>query len=255
MRRRDAVLLSVAALMAFTLVACGVSGGAGETASGESDLTVLAASSLTDAFETAGKVYEKEHPDVQVKFSFAGSQDLAAQVSQGAPADVVVTADTETMDEIKSDTGDPSVIAKNRPVMVTAEGNPQGVESLDNLADPGTKTVLAAPEVPVGKYSQEVLDNAGVQVDPVSEEPNVRAVLSKVELGEADAGIVYATDAATAPDKVDTIAIPEDDNVVASYPAATVKGSEHPDEAAEFVQWLQGDEAQKILTDAGFDRP
>ncbi|MEV8333205.1 molybdate ABC transporter substrate-binding protein [Streptomyces niveus] len=225
------------------------------TGAPKADLTVLAASSLTDVFETAGAAYEKENPGTKVTFSFAGSQELAAQVQQGAPADALVTADTKTMDGLKGETGTPTVIAKNRLVIATGEGNPARIENLKDLADTKLKVVLAAPEVPVGRYSEQVLEAQKIDVKPVSEEPNVRAVLSKVELGEADAGIVYKTDAATATDKVDAIEIPDAQNAVAEYPAATLKTSKHTEAAAAFVAWLSTPEAQKLLQDAGFQQP
>lgn len=159
------------------------------------------------------------------------------------------------MDGLGSDTGTPTVIAKNRLVIATGKGNPEKVESLKDLAGPELKVVLAAPEVPVGRYSKQILDTQKIDVKPVSEEPNVRAVLSKVELGEADAGLVYRTDAATATDKVDAIDIPDAQNAVASYPAATLKTSKNSEAATAFVTWLSTPEAQKILTDAGFQKP
>ncbi|WP_031081349.1 molybdate ABC transporter substrate-binding protein [Streptomyces sp. NRRL WC-3549] len=261
-RRRTAAAILTAALL-VPLAACGSddekdSGDkATASASGvpEADLTVLAAASLTDVFKSAGAVYEKEHPGTKVTFSFAGSQELAAQVKQGAPADALVTADTRTMDGLRPDTGAPTVIAKNRLVIATAKGNPEKVENLKDLADPGLKVVLAAPEVPVGRYGQQILEAQKIEVKPVSQEPNVRAVLSKVELGEADAGLVYKTDAATATDKVEAIDIPDEQNAVASYPAATLKTSQHSEAAAAFVAWLSTPEAQKILADAGFQQP
>ncbi|MFE9824008.1 molybdate ABC transporter substrate-binding protein [Streptomyces sp. NPDC005791] len=251
-RRAGAAVLSAAALLA-TSAACGDDGR--DSAASETGLTVLAASSLTDVFATAGAAYEKEHPGTKVTFSFAGSQELAAQVGQGAPADALVTADTRTMDGLTADTGKPVVIAKNRLVIATGEGNPEKVQSLTDLADPALKVVLAAPEVPVGRYGKEILDARRIDVKPVSQEPNVRAVLSKVALGEADAGLVYRTDAATATDKVDAIDIPDAQNAIASYPAATLKSSGNSEAAAAFVSWLSMPEAQKILQAAGFQKP
>lgn len=176
-------------------------------------------------------------------------------MKQGAPADALVTADTKTMDGLKSDTATPVVIAKNRLVIATREGNPEKIAGLKDLTDPELKVVLAAPEVPVGRYSKQVLDAQKLTVKPVSQEPNVRAVLSKVELGEADAGIVYRTDAATATDKVDAVDIPDAQNAVASYPAATLRQSKNTEAATAFVKWLSTPQAQKILRSAGFQQP
>ncbi|MER5459479.1 molybdate ABC transporter substrate-binding protein [Streptomyces sp. NPDC002668] len=262
--RRTAAAMLTAALL-VPLAACGSGddskkesgANAGQSATGASkaNLTVLAASSLTNVFKTAGAAYEKSHPGTRVKFSFAGSQELAAQVKQGAPADALVTADTKTMDGLNSDTNAATVIARNRLVIATVEGNPKKVDDLKDLADTKLKVVLAAPEVPVGRYSKKILDAQKIVVKPVSQEPNVRAVLSKVELGEADAGLVYKTDAATATDKVDAVEIPDAQNAIAEYPAATLKVSKNSEAAAAFVAWLSTAEAQKILQDAGFQQP
>ncbi|AYG81231.1 Molybdate-binding protein [Streptomyces hundungensis] len=265
-RRRAAAAVVTAALLVPLAAACGndkdsqgskassPSGSSG-TAPKSAQLTVLAASSLTDVFKAAGAAYEKENPGTRVTFSFAGSQELAAQVKQGAPADALVTADTKTMDGLKADVNDSSIIARNRLVIAAGKGNPKKIEGLKSLSADTLKVVLAAPQVPVGRYSKQVLDAQKITVKPVSQEPNVRAVLSKVELGEADAGIIYKTDAAAAKGKVDTIDIPDAQNAVAKYPAATLKTSKNSDAAAAFVKWLSSPEAQKILTDAGFQQP
>ncbi|MFF0429032.1 molybdate ABC transporter substrate-binding protein [Streptomyces sp. NPDC004520] len=264
-RRRTAAAALTAALL-VPLAACSSNDDtkkdtAGSTASGsasaapKADLTVLAAASLTDVFKTAGAAYEKSHPGTKLTFSFAGSQELVAQVSQGSPADVLVTADTKSMDKVKADTSAPTVIARNRLVIATGKGNPFKVDELRDLADTKLKVVLAAPEVPAGKYSKKVLDAQKITVKPVSQEPNVRAVLSKVELGEADAGLVYKTDAESAKDKVDAVEIPDAQNAIAQYPAATLKESKNSEAAAAFVAWLSSPEGQKILQDAGFQKP
>ncbi len=257
---RRVALPAVAAALLLPLTACG--GGRTSAASSPSGsggakttLTVLAAASLTDVFKAEGAAYEKSHPGTKVSFSFAGSQDLAAQVSQGAPADALVTADTKTMDGLKKDTGTPVVIARNRLTIATAPGNPKKIHGLSDLSNPGLKVVLAAKQVPVGNYGDKVLAAQHVNVKPVSEEANVRAVLSKVELGEADAGIVYVTDAEAAKGKVGTVTVPDAQNAIASYPAATLNGSRHAAAAADFVRWLSSPQAQSILRSAGFQQP
>ncbi|RST09552.1 molybdate ABC transporter substrate-binding protein [Streptomyces sp. WAC05374] len=259
-RRRAAAAVLPAALL-LPLAACGSDDSAKDAGAGKAtgsprvNLTVLAAASLTDVFKTAGAAYEAKNPGTRITFSFAGSQELIAQVKQGAPADALVTADTKSMDSVKADTAAPAVIARNRLVIATVEGNPHEIDELKDLGDPKLKVVLAAPEVPAGKYSRKILDARKITVKPVSQEPNVRAVLSKLELGEADAGLVYKTDAASAPGKVDAVDIPDAQNAIARYPAAVLKQSGNTEAAAAFVAWLSSPEAQKILRDAGFQQP
>ncbi|GAA3857160.1 molybdate ABC transporter substrate-binding protein [Streptomyces sedi] len=257
--RRARLLPALLVPAALVLAGCGADDGASGSDGGgggsEVTLTVLAAASLTDVFEEAGAAYEEERPGTTVRFSFAGSQELVAQLNGGAPADVLVTADTDTMASAAELTGEPETIARNELTIVTPPDNPAGVEELADLGEPGLRLVLAAPEVPAGRYGQEVLRERGVEAEPVSLESSVRAVLGKVRLGEADAGLVYATDAAVAGDDVRTVPIPEEWNVLAAYPAAALNEAEHPDEAADFVSWLNGETARGLLADAGFLAP
>ncbi|GAB2933862.1 molybdate ABC transporter substrate-binding protein [Streptomyces mayteni] len=256
---RSLLTLAATTALLVPLAACGSEDDPADDAAAADEsatLTVLAAASLTDVFEEAKEVYEDANPGTTLEFSFAGSQELVAQVEQGAPADVLVTADTPTMDGVADETAvDPVVIARNALTIVTPPDNPAGVAALADLADPDLRLVLAAPEVPAGRYGRQILEAQGVEATPDSEEPNVRAVLGKVQLGEADAGLVYVTDATAAGDGVATVDIPEDQNVTAEYPAAPLADSEHPDAAADFVEWLASDEAQALLTDAGFQAP
>ncbi|MFE9254207.1 molybdate ABC transporter substrate-binding protein [Streptomyces sp. NPDC006879] len=262
--RRHIALALATALLVPLAAACGAKDTAGTGTGADTqgsppaapaDLTVLAAASLTEVFKAVGAAYEDSHPGTKVTFSFAGSQALAAQVKQGAPADVLVTADTKTMDGLRKETNPTAVIAKNRLVIATAKGNPHRINEVKDLVDARLKVVLAAPEVPVGRYSKKVLDAQNLTVHPVSLEPNVRAVLSKVEWGEADAGLVYRTDVAAAKGKVTEVQIPDASNVVAQYPAATLKTTKNPGAATAFVSWLTTPPAQRIMLEAGFQSP
>ncbi|MQS05395.1 molybdate ABC transporter substrate-binding protein [Streptomyces alkaliterrae] len=250
--RRRLLGAALALLLTAPLAACG--GGGGRADGADTRLTVLAAASLTDVLRAAGAAYEKEHDDTRVRFSFAGSQELVAQVKQGAPADVLVTADTDSMDTLADRTDDPTVVARNRLVIAVAKGNPERLDGLADLGRTGLKVVLAAPEVPAGRYARDVLDRQKVKVGSVSDEPSVRAALSKIELGEADAGIVYATDAASS-DRVDTVAVPDRQNIDVSYPAAVLTDAPNRESAADFVDWLNSPAARRVFADAGFQQP
>jgi molybdate transport system substrate-binding protein len=232
------------------LAACG---GARSSGGGpRTEIKVFAAASLTAAFGRIGQRFTAAHPGTKVTFNFAGSQALAAQVQQGAPADVFASADTRSMDKVASLVGAPRAFAGNLLQIVVAKGNPRGVKSLADLTDADLKVVLGAPDVPAGKYARQALDAQHLTVEPVSLEDNVRAVVSKVSLGEADAGIVYVTDVAAGSDKVEGIDIPRDQNVAATYPIAAVKASRHQAEAQAFVDFVRGDQGQQVLEGFGF---
>ena len=243
-------LLAVLAAMALMVTAC--SSDTGTAADQPHQLRVFAASSLTDAFTQLGTDFTVAHPGVKVVFDFAGSNDLVTQLKQGAPADVLATADTASMDDAGSLVGTPRAFADNQLIIAVEPGDPQHIRSLADLARKGLKVVLAAPEVPAGKYAQEALGKAGVAVTPVSLEVSVKGVVTKISLGEADAGIVYVTDVDAAKGKIDGVAIPGDRNVVASYPIATVKDGAYPDDASAFMDFVLSDEGQKVLADNGF---
>ena len=256
---RPLALLAAAVAALLTLTACGgdAHGPADGTAPGhEVTLTVLAAASLTEVFDAAGEAYRETHPGTRLRFSYAGSQELAAQVRQGAPADVLATADTGTMASVADRTDEPRIFARNALTLVTPPGNPAGVERLADLADPDLRLVLAAEEVPAGRYGRQLLDRQQLRVSPDSEENDVRSVLGKVQLGEADAGLVYTTDAlAAGEDAVHVVPIPEEQNITAAYPVAALTDSAHHEAAADFAGWLLGPEAQRLLRDAGFQAP
>jgi len=254
-RTRLAALLAVAAI---ALAACGdgdddSGGSSGGTSSGE--IKVFAAASLTAAFTKIGEQFTAANGGTKVTFNFAGSQALATQIQQSAPADVFASADIPNMDKVKDLVGTPQNFASNQLQIVVEKGNPKGVEGLDDLANADLKVVLAAPEVPAGKYAAEALGKAGVTVKPVSAEDNVKAVVTKVSLGEADAGIVYVTDVTAGGDKVEGVDIPEQLNVLATYPIATVKASQARDQAQAFMDLVLSAEGQQVLKEHGFLPP
>lgn len=244
--RRVLVLLLVLA------AACGRA----DTPDGE--VVVLAAASLTDALSQVVDVVGQDDPRLTVTLSFAGSQAIATQVIQGSPADLVITADTVQMDRIAAEgllAGGPVIVAANTLSIAVEAGNPHGIAGLVDLADPDLVVVLAAPDVPAGRLAAEVLDGAGVTVTPASLELNVRSALAKVELGEADAAIVYTSDLATAADTVEGVVIPAEDNATTAYPAALVAAATNPEGAQAVLDVLRGPEGQAIMAEHGFAAP
>ena len=228
-------------------------------------LLVFAAASLTDAFTEIGAAFDAANPGVTTTFNFAGSQALRTQIEEGAPADVFASANKTQMDAVIA----ASLITEetqknfltNKLVVILPANNPAALEKLEDLAKPGIKLVLAAKEVPVGKYSLEAFDlmNGSFGIDfkdkvlanVVSNEDNVKQVVAKVQLGEADAGIVYTSDAIAAPD-LKTLEIPADVNVIAKYPIAPLSNAKNAELAAEFIEYVLSAEGQAILAKWGF---
>ena len=258
-------------LVVGLMLLLGCRAGGGETAATTAPegvtLNVFAAASLTGAFNEIGAAFSAAHPGVTVVFNFAGSNQLAAQIAAGAPADVFAAADGAQMDAAvesgRVEAGAARLFATNRLVVVYPADNPAGIESLPDLATPGTLVVLAAEEVPVGRYSLEFLDLAAadaafdsgfkkaVLANVVSYEENVRSVLNKVALGEADAGIVYTSDLVGV-EGVSSLEIPDVLNILAEYPIAPLNDSAQPDAAATFVDLVLSAEGQAVLAEYGF---
>ena len=233
----------------------------GQGGPGTAALTVFAAASLTGAFREMAAAFEATRPGVDVALNFAGSNTLRAQIEQGARADVFASANAREMDALVEiglvNVEEKTVFLTNRLVVVTPAGNPAGISTLEELARPGLKLVLAAEEVPAGRYARRMLENAGadfkaqVLANVVSNETTVKQVVAKVQLGEADAGIVYASDAVAAPE-LPVIEIPAEWNVLAEYPIAPLIHAPHPELAEEFIAFALSAEGQVILKKWGF---
>lgn len=222
---------------------------------GKTRLTVLAASSLTDAFTDFEGRYEASHPDIDVVLSFDSSSILAAQVIAGAPADVLATADETTMVSVADEgllAAEPVEFARNTLVLVTPPDNPAGLLDAADLERADVELAVCVPEAPCGEATQRLLQLAGIDASPVTEEDNVRSVLTKVTIGQVDAGIVYVSDAQAAGDAVATIAIPNSTDVVNVDPIAVVAAGEHHDAAQDWVDLVLSDQGQRILASYGF---
>ncbi|WP_062388251.1 molybdate ABC transporter substrate-binding protein [Demequina iriomotensis] len=260
--RRGAALAGAAGLTVGLAACAGATGAAGPsataigaTASGDRTLTVFAAASLTDVLEEIATAFETDHPGLHVLRSYAGSSDLAAQINEGAPADVFLSADQSTMDKIAGAVaGEPTVFATNTLTFVVPAGNPAGIADLASFAKPGVTTVICAPQVPCGAATATLAALGGVTLSPASEEASVTDVLGKVASGQADAGIVYVTDVARA-EGVEAVPIARADAVVNRYPAAALAAAADAATAQAFVDYLAGDEARAVLTGAGFGAP
>jgi len=239
-------------LGSVTIAACGAQA-SGSALTPPTSLTVLAASSLQPSFDKIGQQL-KAQQNITTTFSYAGTQTLTAQLLQGAPADVFASADTAHMTTVQNAgliAGPPRVFAHNRLEIAVEHGNPKGIHGLADLSRAGLVVVLADPSVPAGKYAAQALAHALVTVHPASLEPQVTGVLSKVALGEADAGIVYVSDI-VASGKVDGVTIPDDQNVIADYPIAALGSAQSPAGAQAFINYVLSAGGQAVLKAAGF---
>lgn len=233
----------------------GCAGSAGNDTAPPLHLTVFAAASLTDSFNAAGESFRRQRGGVILRFNYAGTPTLVTQIEQGAHADVFASADTANMDRLQADGltgGAPQVFAHNQLEIVVAPGNPKHVSDLSGLARRDVLYISEAPTVPAGKYSLQALQKAGVSATPRSLEADVKSVVSKIELGEADAGIVYATDVSAAGNRVQGVPIPAVYNVVATYPIVVLKGAANAEAAGAFVAFLLTPAGQALLVRFGF---
>lgn len=247
-----AFALLLAAPATVLAAGCGSQSGSG---SASSTITVFAGASLVDAFTKIGDQFTAAHPDVKVRFSFAGGPDLVTQVRQGAPADVLATGDLVNMRKVADLVGEPQPFARNKVEIVVEPGNPRGVTSLKDLANPDLKVVLGAPAISAGQVTTEVLDEQGISVEPVSLEDNVKGVVTKVSLGEADAGIAWVTDVSAAAGKVEGVQIPDAENATSTYPIAVVRSSKNARDAQAFVDYVLSAAGQQVLRAYGFMPP
>lgn len=237
-------LLAALALALLPVTACGDDG--------ENTLTVLAAASLSGTFRELAERFEADHPGVQVRLAFDSSATLARQAVEGAPADVLATADSETMREAgPAVAGEAQVFATNTMVLVTPAGNPAGVSGIDDLAG-RTAYVVCVPSAPCGRVARSLLDAAGVTASPASLEVDVRGVLARVTEGEADAGIVYATDARRAGGEVERIEVPGAGSEATACSIATLRQARHPELARAFAALVRSGEGRRLLAAAGF---
>jgi molybdate transport system substrate-binding protein len=258
-------LLALSAVVLVGTTACsGSSAGATRTASPVSDgaltgtLTVFAAASLTDVFRELGDELKADDPDLDIRFNFAGSSALATQIAQGAPADVFASANEDQM-KVVTDAGlqgeDPTIFTENVLEIAVPKRNPARITGLADFARPHPVLALCAPDVPCGAAATKVFQAAGITARPDTLEEDVRAALTKVQLGEVDAALVYATDVLAAGDRVEGFEFPQAEQAINTYPICTLKAAPNPDAAQAFVDLVDSDEGKAALAHAGFRAP
>lgn len=263
--RRSARVMATASCFVLAACASATSGGTGSSDAGGDrpgglggELVVFAASSLTESFRRLGRDFETAHPGLSVTFSFAGSSTLGQQISAGAPADVFASADRRTMAAVR-DAGDvagrPVLFARNRLMIAVPPSNPARVNGLADFAREPLALAVCAPEVPCGAAAQRAFEAAGVTARPDTQEQDVKAVLTKVRLGEVDAGLVYRTDVRAAGEEVRGVAFPESSQAVNDYLVASVAEAPNAAAARAFTTFVQSAAAGEVLADAGFDVP
>lgn len=242
--------LIVLVVLLVALAACGSDDPEGE-------LLVSSAASLTDAFAEVETAFEAANPNVDVILNLGGSSSLREQILGGAPADVFASANTTNMDQVVDggEADGPEIFVRNLLQIAVPAGNPAGISGLEDFANDALLIGLCAQDVPCGDFARTVLENAGVTAAIDTNEPDVRALLTKIELGELDAGITYVTDVASTGGAVEGVDIPDDVNVTAEYPIAALANAPNPDSAAAFVAFVLSDEGQAILNSYGFSSP
>ena len=268
--RRTLMVAGAGAAALLALSACSSSDSDSDSDSAGSDssassspklsgtVTVFAAASLQESFTTLGKEFEEAHPGTKVTFSFGGSDSLAASITGGAPADVFASASPKTMAIVTDKdgaVGTPATFVRNQLEIATLPGNPDKVSSLKDLTKSSLKVVLCDKEVPCGAAAQKALDASKLKLTPVSYEQDVKSALTKVELKEADAAVVYKTDVKAAGDKVEGVEFPESADAINDYPIALLKDAPNTAAAKAFIALVQSAEGQKVLTEAGFLKP
>ncbi len=260
-RKRSAGAWTAACLtvLAVLVASCSSSPSSSSTASSSGKVSgtivVFAATSLKGAFDKIAAQFEKAHPDATVKFNYAGSSSLATSLRNAAPADVFASADSKNMNKVTSDglaSGSPTTFAHNKLEIMVEAGNPKKIKSVADLAEKDVKVAVCAPDVPCGAYSKEVFKKAGVTVHPATEETTVSSVVTKVTLGEADAGLVYTTDVKAAGSKAAGVPIPANQNVTAEYPIVTLKHAANRNGANAFMHYVLSKDGQKVLASFGF---
>jgi len=263
MRRTGIVILAAAAATAAAAGCSATTSSATPGVSLKADtsvsgtITVFAAASLQGAFTTIGKQFEAAHPGTTVKFNFGASSSLATEITSGSPADVFASAAPQNMDTVvkAGDASNPVTFAKNVMEVAVPPSNPAHVTSVSDLSKSSVKTALCQPQVPCGFTARKVFTNAKISVKPVTLQPDVKSVLTQVELDNVDAGMVYVTDVKAAGTKVKGITIPASENATTDYPIATIKSSKNKDTAQAFASYVASPAGEKVLAADGFEKP